>query len=268
MGGQCTSDSQCSSVTPNAVCNNSVCTCVPPLTSYLNLACIHGESPATLPLSCTYLHPCSYPCFLASAPALIRGFYLSPVPRAPGSGIGDMCYNDAQCRALNNFSFCRLSVAEVVGVCTCDPDQFIDSRGKCVPRLGKFRFLLLFLVFVLLIHRPSYLIFLLSAIFQPFRAFLNLSSPLHSPSRFHILYLSASFIFSFIPSHSSYPSYYSPIPCPHDTPASSQQDPSISHTPHSSSPQTLNFILRAIQEIFPTHLLFLFVFFFIWASCV
>lgn len=94
LGGQCTSDSQCSSVTPNAVCNNSVCSCVPPLTSYLNLACIHG------------------------------------------SGIGDMCYNDAQCRALNYFSFCRLSVAGVVGVCTCDPDQFIDSRGRCVPRLG------------------------------------------------------------------------------------------------------------------------------------
>lgn len=94
LGGQCTSDSQCSSVTLNSVCNNSVCTCVPPLTSYLNLACIHA------------------------------------------SGIGDMCYNDAQCRALNKFSFCRLAVAEVVGVCACDPDQFIDSRGYCVPRLG------------------------------------------------------------------------------------------------------------------------------------
>ncbi|KAG0730076.1 Frizzled-7-B [Chionoecetes opilio] len=94
IGGQCTTDSQCSAVTPNAVCSNSACSCVSPLTSYLNLACIHA------------------------------------------SGIGDMCYNDAQCRALNTFSFCRLSVAEVVGVCVCDPDQFIDSRGQCVPRLG------------------------------------------------------------------------------------------------------------------------------------
>lgn len=94
LGGQCSSDSQCSVVTPNAVCTNSVCTCVPPLTNYRNLACIHA------------------------------------------SGVGDMCYNDAQCRAVNKFSFCRLSVPEVVGVCACDRDQFIDIRGKCVPRLG------------------------------------------------------------------------------------------------------------------------------------
>ncbi|XP_071540736.1 uncharacterized protein [Panulirus ornatus] len=94
LGGQCTSDNQCTVVTPNAVCNNSVCTCISPLTNYLNLACIHA------------------------------------------SGVGAMCYNDAQCRAVNKFSFCRFMVSEVVGTCTCDPDQFIDLRGRCLPRLG------------------------------------------------------------------------------------------------------------------------------------
>ncbi|XP_042239053.1 frizzled-2-like isoform X2 [Homarus americanus] len=95
LGGQCTSDNQCTAVTPNAECNDSVCTCVSPLTNYFNLACIHA------------------------------------------SVVGAMCYNDAQCRAVNKFSFCRFVVSEVVGTCTCDPDQFIDTHGRCVPRLGK-----------------------------------------------------------------------------------------------------------------------------------
>ncbi|KAK4306471.1 hypothetical protein Pmani_021706 [Petrolisthes manimaculis] len=94
LGGLCTSHSQCTAVTPQAMCNNSVCTCVLPFTNYNNLACIHG------------------------------------------SGVGALCYNDAQCRAVNNFSFCRFLVEGVVGTCTCDPDQFIDTRGQCVPRLG------------------------------------------------------------------------------------------------------------------------------------
>lgn len=94
LGGLCTSDSQCTAVTPQAMCNSSVCTCVHPFTNYLNLACIHG------------------------------------------SGVGALCYNNAQCRAINQFSFCRFLVEDVVGTCTCDPDQFIDTRGRCIPRLG------------------------------------------------------------------------------------------------------------------------------------
>ncbi|XP_045594266.1 frizzled-8 [Procambarus clarkii] len=94
LGGQCTSNNQCTAVTPNSVCSDSLCTCLPPLTSYLNLACIHA------------------------------------------SVVGAMCYNNAQCRAVNKFSFCKFVVSEVVGACTCDPDQFIDAQGRCVPRLG------------------------------------------------------------------------------------------------------------------------------------
>ena len=43
LGGPCSDDSQCSAVTPNAVCENHICTCASPLMSYKNLACIHGE---------------------------------------------------------------------------------------------------------------------------------------------------------------------------------------------------------------------------------
>lgn len=94
LGGQCTADEQCSSVTPNAVCSNSECTCLSPMISYMNLACIHA------------------------------------------SEVGSLCYNDAQCRAVNTFSFCRYLVSQVVGTCACDPDQFIDIQGRCSPRLG------------------------------------------------------------------------------------------------------------------------------------
>ncbi|XP_047477385.1 frizzled-1-like [Penaeus chinensis] len=41
LGGQCTNDNQCSTVTPNAVCLDNKCACISPLTSYMNLACIH-----------------------------------------------------------------------------------------------------------------------------------------------------------------------------------------------------------------------------------
>ncbi|CAL4114405.1 unnamed protein product [Meganyctiphanes norvegica] len=94
LGGSCISDSQCAIVTPNAVCERSICTCPEPLTPYMNLACIHGNE------------------------------------------YGSLCYNSAQCRAVNPFSFCRFVVAEVVGTCTCDTDQFISTRGRCLPRLG------------------------------------------------------------------------------------------------------------------------------------
>ncbi|ROT78565.1 hypothetical protein C7M84_002721 [Penaeus vannamei] len=94
LGGQCTTDNQCSTVTPNAVCRDNRCACISPLTSYMNLACIHA------------------------------------------SGVGSLCYNDAQCRAVNTYSFCRFLVSQVVGTCACDPDQFIDIHGRCAPRLG------------------------------------------------------------------------------------------------------------------------------------
>ncbi|XP_064115514.1 atrial natriuretic peptide-converting enzyme-like isoform X1 [Macrobrachium nipponense] len=94
LGGQCSTDEQCSAVTPNAVCSDSVCTCRTPMISYMNLACIHA------------------------------------------SEVGSLCYNDAQCRAVNVYSFCRYLVSQVVGTCACETDQFINVRGRCSPRLG------------------------------------------------------------------------------------------------------------------------------------
>ena len=54
------------------------------------------------------------------------------------SEVGQLCYNDAQCKAINQFSFCKYIVPNVVGTCACDTDQFIDSSGRCVSRIGKY----------------------------------------------------------------------------------------------------------------------------------
>ncbi|XP_063604210.1 secreted frizzled-related protein 2-like [Penaeus indicus] len=48
LGGQCTNDNQCSTVTPNAVCRDNKCACISPLTSYMNLACIHASGVGSL----------------------------------------------------------------------------------------------------------------------------------------------------------------------------------------------------------------------------
>ncbi|XP_076058969.1 uncharacterized protein LOC143035827 isoform X2 [Oratosquilla oratoria] len=94
LDGPCSNTGQCAAVTPNAVCRDEVCACAPPLSNYMNLACIHA------------------------------------------SGVGELCYSDAQCRATNVHSFCRFFVSKVVGTCACDPDQFLNSEGRCDPRLG------------------------------------------------------------------------------------------------------------------------------------